>query len=81
MDGVTVYGPEPERRGSPLCAFNVEGIHPTDLSTFLDFEGKRDSLTSSLGHGVSLPQEFVGSYLDSVANCTLGKLSPDEQHA
>ena len=39
VDGVTVYGPQPERRGSPLCAFNVEGIHPTDLSTFLDFEG------------------------------------------
>ncbi len=48
MDGVTVYGPEPERRGSPLCAFNVEGIHPTDLSTFLDFEGESDSLTLSV---------------------------------
>ena len=40
VDGVTVYGPKPEQRGSPLCTFNVEGVHPTDLSTFLDFEGK-----------------------------------------
>ena len=39
VEGITIYGPKPERRGSPLCAFNVDGIHPTDLSTFLDFEG------------------------------------------
>ena len=44
VDGVTVYGPEPERRGSPLCAFNVDGVHPTDLSTFLDFEGTEEEL-------------------------------------
>ena len=31
--------PPPEKRGSPLASFNVEGIHATDLSTFLDFEG------------------------------------------
>ena len=37
-----MYGPQPERRGSPLCAFNVEGVHPTDLSTFLDFEGEKE---------------------------------------
>jgi selenocysteine lyase/cysteine desulfurase len=39
VPGVTIYGPPAARRGSPLCAFNVEGVHPTDLSTFLDFEG------------------------------------------
>ena len=48
VDGVTVYGPQPERRGAPLCAFNVEGIHPTDLSTFLDFEGVGSGLPLSL---------------------------------
>ena len=39
VDGVTIYGPPPERRGSALAAFTVEGVHATDLSTFLDFEG------------------------------------------
>ncbi|BDA47063.1 probable cysteine desulfurase [Coccomyxa sp. Obi] len=39
VPGVTIYGPPPEKRGSPLCSFNVEGVHATDLSTFLDFEG------------------------------------------
>lgn len=37
---LTIYGPPPEKRGSPLCSFNVEGVHATDLSTFLDFEGQ-----------------------------------------
>ena len=47
-----MYGPQPERRGSPLCAFNVEGVHPTDLSTFLDFEG--DEQKARLFHSTSL---------------------------
>lgn len=42
---LTIYGPPPEKRGSPLCSFNVEGVHATDLSTFLDFEGQSASLT------------------------------------
>ena len=37
---LTIYGPLPEKRGSPLCSFNVEGVHATDRSTFLDFEGQ-----------------------------------------
>ena len=50
---LTIYGPPPEKRGSPLCSFNVEGVHATDLSTFLDFEGEHmaacnnDSCSSS----------------------------------
>lgn len=47
IPGVHVYGPPPPTPGSTggslrthraaaLCAFNVQGIHPTDLSTFLD---------------------------------------------
>ena len=49
---VTVYGPPPsppassEGRGLPhkggraaLCAFNVEGLHATDVSTMLDLAG------------------------------------------
>lgn len=39
VPGVRIYGPpvgpNGENRAS-LCAFNVEGIHATDLSTFLD---------------------------------------------
>lgn len=36
IDGVTVYGPA-ERAG--LVSFNIEGIHPHDVSTALDMEG------------------------------------------
>ena len=39
VNGVTIYGPPAEKRGSPLASFTVDGIHATDLSTFLDFEG------------------------------------------
>ncbi|KXZ52773.1 hypothetical protein GPECTOR_8g162 [Gonium pectorale] len=38
---VTVYGPKPDapRGRASLCAFNVEGLHATDVSTLLDFAG------------------------------------------
>lgn len=34
---VTVYGPPPPR--AALCAFNIEGVHSSDLATMLDLEG------------------------------------------
>ncbi|EFJ32663.1 hypothetical protein SELMODRAFT_86206 [Selaginella moellendorffii] len=36
VSGVRIYGPKSGSERAALCAFNVEGIHPTDLSTFLD---------------------------------------------
>ena len=39
IPSVKIYGPPAGRNGerrAPLCAFNVEGIHATDLATFLD---------------------------------------------
>lgn len=42
VDGVRIYGPPPAADGTgraALCAFNVEGIHPSDLATLLDQEG------------------------------------------
>ena len=37
IDGVRVYGPSGHR--AALCAFNVDGLHPSDLATMLDQEG------------------------------------------
>jgi len=37
FEQVTVYGPPTHRVA--LCAFNIEGVHPSDLATFLDLEG------------------------------------------
>lgn len=37
LPSVQVYGPRDHRAG--LVTFNVEGVHPHDLSTFLDREG------------------------------------------
>jgi cysteine desulfurase/selenocysteine lyase len=41
VEGVTIYGPPPSaRRGrAALAAFNVEGLHATDVSTLLDNAG------------------------------------------
>jgi cysteine desulfurase / selenocysteine lyase len=36
--GVKLYGPPPERRAG-IVSFNVEGIHPHDVSQVLDWEG------------------------------------------
>ena len=52
VNGVTIYGPPPEKRGSPLASFTVDGIHATDLSTFLDFEGGPSKTTAKLLHCV-----------------------------
>jgi cysteine desulfurase/selenocysteine lyase len=37
IKGITIYGPKDER--SCVLSFNVEGIHPHDISTLLDREG------------------------------------------
>eukprot|EP00873_Tetraselmis_striata_P011115 jgi/Tetstr1/431379/TSEL_021070.t1 len=41
VPGVQIYGPPPTARGgrAALCAFNVEGLHATDVSTLLDASG------------------------------------------
>ncbi|GAX85245.1 hypothetical protein CEUSTIGMA_g12665.t1 [Chlamydomonas eustigma] len=36
---ITIYGPQPSRRRAALCAFNVDGLHATDVSTMLDLSG------------------------------------------
>ncbi len=38
VDGVRIFGPPPDERVG-LVAFDVEGVHPHDLATFLDARG------------------------------------------
>jgi cysteine desulfurase / selenocysteine lyase len=38
IPGVTIYGPPAERRAG-IVSFNVEGVHPHDVSQMLDWEG------------------------------------------
>ena len=38
VPGLTMYGPPPERRAG-IVSFNVDGIHPHDVSQVLDYEG------------------------------------------
>jgi cysteine desulfurase/selenocysteine lyase len=37
IGGVTVYGPPPERRAG-IVSFNVDNVHPHDVSQVLDWE-------------------------------------------
>ncbi|KXT77605.1 cysteine desulfurase [Streptococcus sp. DD13] len=39
IEGLTVYGPQDVSRHAGVIAFNVDGIHPHDLATALDYEG------------------------------------------
>jgi cysteine desulfurase / selenocysteine lyase len=39
VDRVTVLGPPSGAPRAALCAFVVDGVHPSDLSSFLDMEG------------------------------------------
>jgi cysteine desulfurase/selenocysteine lyase len=38
IDGVTTYGPPPDRRAG-IVSFNVDGIHPHDVAQVLDLDG------------------------------------------
>jgi len=44
IEGLTVYGPPASRGRGPLCAFNVENIHSTDLAVMLDQYGNTHSV-------------------------------------
>ena len=58
----------PHSRAS-LCAFNVDGVHPSDLATFLDQEG----IAIRAGHHCTrLPLVFVAAPPTSVL-VTLGR--------
>ena len=38
VQGITMYGPAPERRAG-IVSFNLDGIHPHDVSQVLDYDG------------------------------------------
>jgi cysteine desulfurase/selenocysteine lyase len=50
IDGLTVYGPPPARRGA-VISFEVAGIHPHDLATIAD----RDQVCLRAGHHCAMP--------------------------
>ncbi len=39
IEGLTVYGPQDPRQHAGVIAFNLEGLHPHDVATALDYEG------------------------------------------
>ena len=39
IDGLTVYGPEDSSQHAGVIAFNIDGLHPHDVATALDYEG------------------------------------------
>eukprot|EP00271_Cylindrocystis_brebissonii_P000648 TRINITY_DN10782_c0_g1_i1.p1 TRINITY_DN10782_c0_g1~~TRINITY_DN10782_c0_g1_i1.p1 ORF type:complete len:535 (+),score=90.77 TRINITY_DN10782_c0_g1_i1:204-1808(+) len=55
VPGVRIYGPPPSADGSgraALCSFTVEGVHATDLSTFLD---QQHGIAIRSGHHCTQP--------------------------
>lgn len=39
IEGVTVYGPKDSSQHAGVIAFNIDGLHPHDVATALDYEG------------------------------------------
>ena len=39
IEGLTVYGPEDPGKHAGVIAFNIDGLHPHDVATALDYEG------------------------------------------
>jgi cysteine desulfurase/selenocysteine lyase len=62
VDGVTVYGPPPEKGRASLAAFNVEGLHANDVCTLLDQAG----VATRSGHHCTQPlHRYLGRGLHS----------------
>ena len=60
VDGLRPYRPDPAS-GTPraaLCAFNIDGVHASDLATFLD----QDGIEIRAGHHCTQPlHEALGA--------------------
>ncbi len=39
IDGLTVYGPQEASQHAGVISFNIDGLHPHDVATALDYEG------------------------------------------
>lgn len=68
MDKVTIYGPPPSvKRGrASLAAFNVGGLHATDVSTLLDTSG----VAVRSGHHCTQPlHRYLGVPASARASC------------
>ncbi len=50
IKGVTIYGPEAEKRGG-LVSFSIDGVHPHDVSALLDAQG----IAVRGGHHCAMP--------------------------
>jgi len=56
IEGLRIYGPPPSLTGqgrASLAAFNVEGIHASDLATLLDHEG------IAIRSGITVPNLYT----------------------
>ncbi|KFN92369.1 SufS family cysteine desulfurase [Tetragenococcus muriaticus 3MR10-3] len=60
IDGLTVYGPSDPLDHTGVIAFNLDGLHPHDLTTALDMQG----VAVRAGHHCAQP---LLKYLDTVA--------------
>lgn len=60
VPNVRIYGPAPSQdvKRAALCSFNVEGIHPTDVATFLD-QQVHNKETSSQVHLLDLIRYII----------------------
>jgi cysteine desulfurase / selenocysteine lyase len=69
LEGVTTYGPQGEDRGG-VIAFNVNGVHPHDVASFLD----EDGICVRAGHHCAQPaMRALG--LQSTARASFGVYS------
>ena len=55
IDGLTVYGPEDPSQHAGVVAFNIDGLHPHDVATALDYEG----VAVRAGHHCAQPVSYT----------------------
>lgn len=65
IDGLTLYGPQDPSQHTGVLSFNLEGLHPHDVATALDYEG----VAVRAGHHCTQP---LARYLGVAATVRAG---------
>ena len=76
MDRVKVYGPPVHRGRGCLCAFNVEGVHSTDLAMVLDQYGKMQHLLDGVFGYLSLQESRFDQVITVPSHCIVTSKRP-----
>ncbi|VFQ99365.1 unnamed protein product [Cuscuta campestris] len=80
VPGVRIYGPAPSQtvKRAALCSFNIEGVHPTDIATYID---QQHGVAIRSGHHCAQPlHSYLGINASARASLHFYNTKEDVDH-